>query len=117
MHSKGRTLIGAVAFIFGLALIGYLVIGFAGVLFSVTFIGGLILWLFTTYRTPIDPQAIIVPYLVTVILFISHVYEEFAAHAEHHLSKLSGLPVTRRTSSPSLRSPHPSCGLSVRCCC
>ena len=95
MSSESRSVIGAVAFILGLALVGYLTVGFAGALFSVAFIGGLILWLLTTYRTPIDPQTIIVPYLVTVILFIVHVYEEFAAHVEHHLAKLSGLPVTQ----------------------
>jgi hypothetical protein len=93
MSGERQSVIGAVASILGLALVGYLAVGFAGVLFSVAFIGGLILWLLTTYRTPIDPQTIIVPYLVTVILFIVHVYEEFAAHVEQH--KLSGLPVTQ----------------------
>jgi hypothetical protein len=28
----------------------------------------------------IDPQTIIVPYLLTVIMFIAHVYEEYKAH-------------------------------------
>ena len=95
MSIETKSVIGAVALILGLALVGYLTAGFAGALFSVAFIGGLILWLLTTYRTPIDPQTIIVPYLVTVILFIVHVYEEFVAHVEHLLTKLSGLPVTQ----------------------
>lgn len=95
MDGKQQSLIGAVAFIVALALVGYLTVGFAGALFSVAFIGGLILWLCTTYRTPIEPQQIIVPYLITVILFIIHVYEEFAAHVERHLTQLSGLPVTQ----------------------
>src|SRR5262245_29915321 len=95
MSIETKSVIGAVALILGLALVGYLTVGFAGALFSVAFIGGLILWLLTTYRTPIDPQTIIVPYLVTVILFIVHVYEEFVAHVEHLLTKLSGLPVTQ----------------------
>jgi hypothetical protein len=95
MSNEKQSMIGAVAFILGLALIGYMTVGFAGVLFSVAFVGGLILWLLTTYRMPIDPQTIIVPYLVTVILFIVHVYEEFATHVEHHLTQLSGLQVTQ----------------------
>jgi hypothetical protein len=49
----------------------------------------------TTYRTPIDPQTIIVPYLVTVIVFIVHVSEEFGTHVERYLSQLSGLQVTQ----------------------
>src|SRR5215475_7330869 len=86
MSIETKSVIGAVALILGLALVGYLTVGFAGALFSVAFIGGLILWLLTTYRTPIDPQTIIVPYLVTVILFIAHVYEEFVSHVEHQLT-------------------------------
>jgi hypothetical protein len=49
----------------------------------------------TTYRTPIDPQTIIVPYLVTVIVFIVHVSEEFGTHVERYLSQLSRLQVTQ----------------------
>ena len=88
-------MIGAVTFILGLAVIGYMAVGFAGALFSVAFVGGLILWLLTTYRRPIEPQTIIVPYLVTVILIMVHVYEEFAAHIERYLTRLSGLQVTQ----------------------
>ena len=61
MSNEGRSVTGAAAFILGLALVGYLAVGFAGVLCSVAFIGGFVLWLLTTFRTPIDPQTIIVP--------------------------------------------------------
>jgi hypothetical protein len=90
-----RPIVGAGAFIVGVALAGYLTVGFAGVLFSVAFVGGFVLWILTTYRTPIEPQAVIVPYLITVIAFIVHVYEEYVAHVENHLAALSGLPVTQ----------------------
>jgi hypothetical protein len=93
--NKEQSLVGAVAFILGLALVGYITVGFAGILFSIAFVGGLILWLLTTYRTPIDPQTMIVPYLVTVIVFIVHVSEEFGTHVERYLSQLSGLQVTQ----------------------
>src|SRR5215510_5027800 len=95
MSDSARSLVAALVFIAALGLGGYLAIGFAAVLFSVAFIGGLVLWLATTYRTPINPQPIIVPYLITVIMFILHVSEEFAAHVEHYLSRLSGLQVTQ----------------------
>jgi hypothetical protein len=90
-----RPVVGAGVFIVGVALFGYLAVGFAGVLFSVAFIGGFSLWLLTTHRTPIEPQAVIVPYLVTVIAFIVHVSEEYVAHVETYLAVLSGMPVTQ----------------------
>jgi hypothetical protein len=95
MSNRTSWLFGAIAFIVGLALVGYLAVGFAGALFSVALVGGLGLWLLTTYRTPVDPETIIEPYLITVILFIVHGSEEFAGHVERHLSQLSGLPVTQ----------------------
>ena len=44
------------------------------------FTGGFILWWFTTRRAPVDPHKVIVPYLLTTIMFIVHVYEEYKAH-------------------------------------
>lgn len=85
----------AAAFILGRALLGYLTVGFAGALFSAAFVGGFVLWLFTTYRTPVDPAAVIVRYLLTVICFIVHVYEEYVSHVEHTLSRLPGFQVTQ----------------------
>jgi hypothetical protein len=90
-----RPVVGAGAVIVSVALGGYLTVGFAGALFSVAFIGGFALWMVTVHRTPIDPEPVIVPYLITVIAFVVHVYEEYVAHVEHHLAALSGLPVTQ----------------------
>jgi hypothetical protein len=92
---QNKSIAGAVALIIGIGLAGYLAVGFAGVLFSAAFVGGFILWLSTTFKKPIDPESIIVPYLVTVIFFIVHVSEEFAAHVERYLTRLSGLQVTQ----------------------
>src|SRR4029453_2460300 len=41
------------------------------------FTGGFVLWWFTMRKTPIEPQKIMVPYLLTTIMFIVHVYEEY----------------------------------------
>lgn len=79
----------------GVALVGSLAVGFAGVLFSAAFIGGFVFWIVTSYRTPIDPHAIIIPYLVTVVLFIVHVYEEYRSRIEHTLTALSGFLVSQ----------------------
>ena len=89
------SLLAAIVIMIGAPLLGFFTLGFAGVLFSVSFVGGLILWILTTYGTPVDPQKIIVPYLVTVIFFILHVYEEYSFHIEVLFSKLSGVPVTQ----------------------
>ena len=43
LSGQQRSLIGAIAFIVGLALVGYMGVGFAGALFSVAFVGGLVL--------------------------------------------------------------------------
>lgn len=97
MANKENSIILVVGFILTLALCGYFAVGFAGMLFTVAFIGGFILWLFTTYRTPVDPQKIIIPYLVTVIFFIIHVYEEYVTHVEVTLTKMSGFSVNQNS--------------------
>jgi len=56
------------------------------------FLGGFILWWFTTRKTPVDPHQIIVPYLLTVISFIAHVLEEYKAFVLGFPHILQGLP-------------------------
>jgi hypothetical protein len=55
------------------------------------FIGGFVLWRLTTYRTPVDPRTIIVPYLLTVIAFIAHVYEEYQGFIRGYPDVLKGV--------------------------
>jgi len=95
METQTKLVFLVVAFIVTLALGGYLAVEFAGMLFSVTFIGGFIFWLLTTYRTPVNPDTIIVPYLITLACFIIHVYEEYVSHIERTLSTMSGTEVTQ----------------------
>jgi hypothetical protein len=64
-------------------------------IFAFASTGGLVLWLFTTYRVPIDPNRVIIPYLLTVIFFIGHVYEEYVAEFDVALSHLTGWAVTQ----------------------
>lgn len=95
MKNNKRSLLLVIAFIASLALAGYLSVGFSGMLFTVAFIGGLVVWLLTTYKTPIDPSTIIVPYILTIIVFIMHVYEEYVFHIEVTLAKMSGMQVSQ----------------------
>lgn len=95
MKNQTNSIFLVVAFIASLAFCGYLTVGFVGILFSVAFIGGFVFWLLTTYRIRIEPRAIIFPYLITVICFIIHVYEEYISHIELILSQLSGTEVSQ----------------------
>lgn len=64
-----------------------------GIVFFVASVGGYILWRFTTYKTPIDPLKVIIPYLVTIILFILHVYEEYLTDFEVAVTDIFGFHV------------------------
>lgn len=64
-----------------------------GIVFAVASIGGFVLWRFTTYQTPIDPHKVIIPYLVTVMLFIIHVYEEYLTDFEVAVTDIFGFHV------------------------
>ncbi|PUB25951.1 hypothetical protein C8K30_10638 [Promicromonospora sp. AC04] len=46
---------------------------------GVLLVGGLVLWRFAPADRRVDPHRIAVPYLLTVIAFLVHVYEEYRA--------------------------------------
>lgn len=46
---------------------------------AILLVGGFLLWRFATHHVVVDPRTIIVPYLLTVIAFMAHVYEEYLA--------------------------------------
>lgn len=46
---------------------------------GVLLVGGLVLWRFAPAGKELDPRTVIIPYLLTVIAFIAHVYEEYRA--------------------------------------
>jgi hypothetical protein len=87
-------MLGVLAFIAALYVVFRLLELPAG-LFSATFVGGLVVWMLTTYRTPIDPHQIVVSHLLTVMLFIGHVYEEYTTHIEVVMTRLTGLQVSQ----------------------
>lgn len=66
------------------------------VIFAFASIGGFILWIATTYRTPIDTEKLIVPYLLTVIFFIVHVYEEYVTDFEAAITDITGFHMLER---------------------
>jgi hypothetical protein len=94
MSELGRGYLQAVAFSALVVLTAYTAVGFPAILFSVALVGGMLLWRATTMTRPVPADRIIVPYLVTVLMFIVHVGEEYATHIEVLLSALSGRAVT-----------------------
>jgi hypothetical protein len=66
------------------------------VVFTIPLVGGLALWLATTYKTQVDPLKLIIPYLLTLIFFIIHVYEEYITDFEVAMTDISGLHVLER---------------------
>lgn len=78
----------------GFAGIGYQLLGFIpAIVFTVAFGGGLFLYMATAWRTEFDSLKVIVPYLLTVMFFIAHVYEEYVTDFEGVVSRLAGQPV------------------------
>ena len=64
--------------------------------FAFASIGGFVLWLLTTYQTPIDTQKVIIPYLFTIILFIVHVYEEYITDFEVAMTDITGFHILEK---------------------
>jgi hypothetical protein len=95
MDSKKIDFITVTVFV-GLLYLTFRLLRFPAGLFCTAFVGGFILWLATTFRVPLDPHKIIFPYVLTVILFMIHVYEEFRTHIEFVMTRLTGLQVTQR---------------------
>ena len=97
MTSKQWTLMAALGFVVFVAILGNSLMGLLpAIIFTVAWGGGVILWLATTYRTQVDPLKIIVPYLLTVIFFIIHVFEEYITDFEVAMTDISGFHVLER---------------------
>jgi hypothetical protein len=74
----------------GYALMGPIPAG----IFTVFLIGGFVAWRFTTYGAPAAPERIVAPYLLTVILFIVHVLEEYLTGFWSAMTELTGHPIS-----------------------
>lgn len=83
--------------LFAIAMATYAYVGFGpipGAVFTMAFGGGLVLFINTTWRTPIDTARVMIPYLATILLFLLHTYEEYVFNFENTVSALSGEPVS-----------------------
>jgi len=91
-----QTLFGAVAVLAAVLGIGYFTVGPVAFLYSMAFIGGLGVWLLTAYRTAIPIERVLPAYLLTVMLFIGHVCEEYLAHIERALGQIMHIVLTQQ---------------------
>ena len=89
-----RNLILPIAFVIVIVAFAYARLGFIpAVVFAVAFGGGLALYMATTWRTRFDTLKVIVPYLLTVMLFMIHTYEEYVTDFEDVVSAMAGRAV------------------------
>lgn len=52
--------------------------------------GGMVLWLKTTFRTPVDPSRLLPVYLLTLSLFFLHITEEFITDFSGSINTIFG---------------------------
>ena len=89
-----RNLILPLGVVIGLPVIAWLTMGrLPLIVFTFAFGGGFVLYVVTLWRQRIDAAQVIVPYLLTVMLFILHVGEEYLTDFELTVSKINGAPV------------------------
>lgn len=94
MKSKTAHLAIVIGIIILVMSLSYFLMGLIPMtVFSIFLIGGLFMWLKTTYHYQVNPNKIIIPYLLTVIFFIIHVLEEYLTSFHQEMSDLSGFHI------------------------
>ena len=89
-----RNLVLPVVLVIVLVGIAHVVLGpIPAIVFFAAFGGGLVLYMRTAWRTPFDTLKVIVPYLLTVMLFMVHTYEEYLTDFEVVVSRMAGRTV------------------------
>lgn len=92
--SDVKHLILPVAFVIVIVAFAYVMLGIIpAVVFTVAFGGGLALYIATAWRARFDTLKVIVPYLLTVMLFMIHTFEEYVTDFEDTVSALAGRTV------------------------
>lgn len=91
-----RTVIVAVVLAAVVVAAGYPFLGSIAIAGAGLFAVSLIPWRLTTYGRPADPWPLVVPYLITVILFLIQVGEEYLSEAWKAFTRI-GQPLTEHT--------------------
>jgi|GEM_PF-476209 len=89
-------LIAPLLFALILTLVVYIVMGLTPTLvIGGAAFCGLLMYLKTSFRAHFDTMKVIVPYLMSVVFFIIHVYEEYVFGFEKVVAALNGHPFTQ----------------------
>lgn len=97
IRHKHLDIIGPGLFLIFLALFSYYLLGEIGpIIIGGAGAGGFLLYLKTGYRKRFDTSKVIVSYLLTIVFFIIHVFEEYLFGFEHIVSSLSGTEVSQK---------------------
>jgi hypothetical protein len=94
LYPRKTSILFIALFVSSWVFLEYLLVGVLAAALLPLFVGGFLLWWYTTRLTPIDPHRVIVPYLCTVIAFIAHVAEEYVAYIRGYHHILEGSPFT-----------------------
>ena len=95
--SKTLSTLIVIVIVIGFPAIGMIAGGrVPALVFSMALVGGLIFWLATTAKVQVDPQKIIVPYLLAVVLFIVHVNEEYRNNFAAYITNWTGFHLTEK---------------------
>ncbi len=89
--AETKNLVLPILLVIALVTLAYVMFGIVpAIVFTVAFGGGLVLYVATAWRTRFDTSKVIVPYLLTVMLFMIHTYEEYLTDFEKLASVMAG---------------------------
>lgn len=95
---KHLDIIGPGIFLIFLCLFSYLLLGKIGpIVIGGAGTGGFVLYLKTGYKCNFDTSKVIIPYLLAVVFFIIHVYEEYYFGFNQIATQLSGREVSQQS--------------------
>ena len=96
MHGVQKLVLPAIAVI-ALVLIAWFGLGpVPAAVFLVAFGGGLVFYIATTWRTEIDVSKVIIPYLLAIVLFMVHTFEEYVMNFETVTSRMAGREISEQ---------------------
>lgn len=99
MNTSVAVKISAFLFTIAILVLGYIAFGFwTALIFTFGFLGGFLIWLFTTHQVPFEQFK--VAYWVTLVLFLLHRVEEKVMGFFAKLSAITGVTTPEITSAP-----------------
>ncbi len=96
IHGARRTVVVAAGIGAIIGAVSFPFLGAIAIALCALFAASLVPWRLTTFGCPADPQRLVVPYLLALIVFMIHVGEEYLSAIWEAFSRI-GQPITERT--------------------